>query len=109
MDKFSLMDADTKVRWDFEINPDRSVTIGLPGIKVVHKTGPLDFDPKVEFEGSQDAWIEWASELLLEEQVVVFDEDEGLLTAEQLEEVEQERGWERDHIRQESDPWKYLH
>ena len=107
MDKFSFIDPSTKERWDFEIL-EASVKIGLPNHKVEHTT-PVDFDPKVEFEGNQDLWIEWAADVLIEADVVVFDEWRGLLTHEELAEAKQEEGFEREHVRQESDPWKYLH
>lgn len=108
MDKFSFIDDKTKERWDFEIFQDNSVMIGLPNHKVLHTTGVLDFNPKTEFEGNQDQWIEWAADVLLTADVVVFDEWRGLLTHDELAEANTEAKYEREHIRQESDPWKYL-
>ena len=75
MNMFSLVDDKTGTRWDFVIHPDRTVTIGLPSQRVEHRTPVLDFDPRTEFEGDADAWIEWAADTLLAADLVVFDED----------------------------------
>lgn len=103
MNKFSFIDQKTTKRWDFEILASDLVRIGYPELKVVYDA-PIDFDPKVEFEGDQDRWIEWGAEELLSSGLVVFDEWHGLQTEETMAEIEQEARWEREHIRQESDP-----
>lgn len=100
MNKFSFIDPATSERWDFEIKPG-SVVIGLPGHKVTREV-PVDFDPRTEFEGQVDAWVEWGATTLLEHGDVVFDEWLGLLTPSEQEEVEREARWEREHRRQES-------
>lgn len=108
MQSFDFVDAMTGEHWKFEmIRPDK-VRIQLPKQKVDYTT-TIDFDPKVEFEGNQSLWIEWAAEELLDAGEVVFDEDEGLVTPDALDEINDERLWARQHVRQESDPWRFLH
>ena len=107
MNKFSLADPKTGLRWDFEVHKDRTVTVGLPSQRVEHRTQPLDFDPRKEFDGDADTWIEWGADVLLTADLVIFDEDFGLITQEALDEARIEAIWEAEHIRQESDPWKY--
>ncbi len=99
MNKFSFIDSNRK-RWDFEILADSKVKIGLPDHKVEHIVS-VDFDPKVDFEGDQDMWIDWAFTQLVDDGVMEFDEWLGLMTPDEMEEARCEVRWEDDHIRSE--------
>ncbi|MGZ8364779.1 MAG: hypothetical protein ACXWWG_00540 [Nitrospira sp.] len=96
MDKFSYID-EAALRWDFEILTDGNVKVTLPTLKVEHVI-KTDFDPRVDFEGDQSMWIDWACTELLEAGALEFDEWIGLQSPDGMEEAKQEARWERDHV-----------
>ena len=61
-----------------------------------------DMDLVEEFENNTVAWAQYIDEQMIDAGAIVYDEDHGYITHEDLEEAANEALYYADHIRQES-------
>lgn len=78
---------------------DMDWTFTAHGVTLNHTS---DMDLEAEFGTCATSWAQHIDDLMMEAGAVVYDEDHGYITEENLEEAENEARWNADHIRQES-------